>query len=65
MPKKTKKTDREWKADLSAEQYNVMRKGGTEKPFTGSYNDFWEAGTYRCAGCATPLFRSEAKYDHG
>jgi peptide methionine sulfoxide reductase msrA/msrB len=65
MPRKAKKTDQEWKGILSADQYNVMRKGVTEKPFSGKYNDFWEKGIYACAGCGTPLFRSESKYDHG
>ena len=42
-----------------------MRKCGTERPFTGKYNDFWEKGVYVCAACGTPLFRSEMKYEHG
>ena len=62
---KARKTDAQWKKALPPEQYAVLRKGDTERPFTGKYNDFWEAGTYVCAGCETPLFRSEAKYDHG
>jgi peptide methionine sulfoxide reductase msrA/msrB len=65
MAKKVKKTDTEWKELLTPEQYRVMRQGDTEKPFSGKYNDFWEEGLYACAGCGTPLFRSEAKYDHG
>jgi len=65
MPDKIRKTDREWKAALSPEQYEVMRKCGTERPFTGKYNDFWEKGVYACAGCGTPLFLSDAKYEHG
>jgi methionine-R-sulfoxide reductase len=65
MPNKIKKTDKEWKAALTPEQYDVMRKCGTEQPFTGKYNDFWEKGVYICAGCGTPLFLSEAKYEHG
>jgi peptide methionine sulfoxide reductase msrA/msrB len=64
VPRKIKKTDREWKKTLTSEQYRVMRQGDTEQPFSGSYNDFWENGFYVCAGCGTPLFRSEAKYDH-
>jgi len=63
--KKTRKTDAQWKKALAPERYAVMRKGETEQPFSGKYNDFWQAGTYVCAGCGTPLFRSEAKYDHG
>lgn len=65
MTKKIKKTDKQWKAELTPEQYRVMRKGGTERPFKGKYNDFWETGLYVCAGCRTPLFTSETKYEHG
>jgi peptide methionine sulfoxide reductase msrA/msrB len=65
MAKKVKKTDAEWKEILTPEQYRVMRRGDTERPFSGEYNDFWQDGTYVCAGCGTPLFRSESKYDHG
>jgi peptide methionine sulfoxide reductase msrA/msrB len=65
MSQKVKKTNKEWKATLTPEQYDVMRKCGTERPFTGKYNDFWEKGVYVCAGCGTPLFRSEVKYEHG
>jgi peptide methionine sulfoxide reductase msrA/msrB len=65
MPDKMKKTEKEWKAALTPEQYDVMRKCGSERPFTGKYNDFWEKGVYVCAGCGTPLFLSDAKYEHG
>lgn len=65
MPNKMKKTEKEWKATLTPEQYDVMRKCGSERPFTGKYNDFWEKGVYVCAGCGTPLFLSDAKYEHG
>jgi peptide methionine sulfoxide reductase msrA/msrB len=65
MPQKVKKSEKEWKAALTAEQFDVMRKCSTERPFTGKYNDFWEKGVYVCAGCGMPLFRSEVKYDHG
>lgn len=65
MPKKVKRTDAEWKEILSPEAFRVMREGRTERPFSGSYNDFWEEGLYACAGCGAPLFRSDAKYDHG
>jgi peptide methionine sulfoxide reductase msrA/msrB len=65
MPDKIKKTEKEWKATLTPEQYDVMRKCGSERPFTGKYNDFWEKGVYVCAGCGTPLFLSDAKYEHG
>jgi peptide methionine sulfoxide reductase msrA/msrB len=65
MPNKLKKSEKEWKAALTPEQFDVMRKCGTERPFTGKYNDFWDKGVYICAGCGTPLFRSEMKYEHG
>jgi peptide methionine sulfoxide reductase msrA/msrB len=65
MPKKVKKTEKQWKEALAPEQYQVMREGRTEQPFSGPYNDAWENGLYLCAGCGTPLFRSESKYDHG
>lgn len=65
MPKKIRKTEKQWKEALAPELYQVLRQGHTERPFTGRYNDFWENGVYACAGCGTPLFRSESKYDHG
>jgi peptide methionine sulfoxide reductase msrA/msrB len=65
MIKKIKKTEKEWKEILTPEQYQVMRKRGTERAFTGKYNDHYEKGVYVCAGCGTPLFSSETKYDHG
>jgi peptide methionine sulfoxide reductase msrA/msrB len=65
MTNKIKRSEKEWKAVLTPEQYAVMRKCGTERPFTGRYNDFWEKGVYACAGCGAPLFRSETKYEHG
>jgi peptide methionine sulfoxide reductase msrA/msrB len=65
MTNKIKKTEKEWKAALTPEQYEVMRKCGTERPFTGKYNDFWDEGVYVCAGCGTPLFLSGTKYEHG
>jgi len=65
MSQKVKKSEKEWKAALTPEQFEVMRKCSTERPFTGKYNDFWDKGIYVCAGCGTPLFRSEMKYEHG
>jgi peptide methionine sulfoxide reductase msrA/msrB len=63
--KKVLKSDQEWKADLTREEYRVLRKSHTEKPFSGKYNDHDEKGIYNCAACGTLLFGSETKYDHG
>ncbi len=65
MVNKIIKSEEEWKKILKPEQYRVLRKSGTERAFTGKYNDFYEEGIYTCAGCGTPLFSSSTKYDHG
>lgn len=57
------KSDEEWKAQLSSEQYNVLRGKGTEAPFSGRYDSVFDAGTYSCAACGTELFDSDKKFD--
>jgi peptide-methionine (R)-S-oxide reductase len=65
VTEKVAKTDAEWRASLSTEQYEVLRRKATERAFTGEYVDTKEPGVYRCAGCGAELFRSEAKFDSG
>ena len=62
---KIKKTEEEWRAELTPEQYHVLREKGTERPFTGEFDHVFEPGTYRCAGCGAELFAADAKYDSG
>ena len=65
MDDKVEKTDSEWKKILNPEQYDVLRKKGTERAFTGKFWNSHEKGKYVCAGCGLELFLSEAKFDSG
>lgn len=60
---KIQKTDAEWKKELTPEQYEVLRKKGTERAFTGAYYNHFEKGKYVCAACGNVLFNSDAKFD--
>jgi peptide-methionine (R)-S-oxide reductase len=62
---KLQRTDAEWRTRLTPEQYQVTRRKGTERPFTGEYWDCHEPGTYRCIGCGEALFTSDDKFDSG
>lgn len=61
--KKIKKTEEEWKKELSPEQYSILREKGTEYPHTGKYNLHFEEGCYHCAGCGAKLFESDTKFE--
>jgi len=65
MSEKVKKSDAEWRAQLTPEQYEICRLKGTERAFTGKYWDSKEEGAYRCAACGAELFRSDTKFDSG
>lgn len=58
-----KKTEREWKEQLTPEQYHVLREKGTESPYSGEFDAFFEDGTYKCAACGAELFDSDTKFD--
>lgn len=60
---KVQKSDAEWRAELTPEEYAVLRQAGTERPWTGEYNDTKAQGVYACRACGAELFRSEAKFD--
>lgn len=65
MTEKVQKPEEEWATCLSPEQFRILREKGTERAFTGKYNDEKSPGTYKCAACGEPLFRSETKFDSG
>ncbi len=62
---RVRKTDEEWRQELTPEQYRITRQKGTEPPFTGKYNSFKGKGTFSCVCCGQPLFSSVTKYDSG
>ena len=62
---RVEKSESEWRSCLTPEQYRIMREKGTERAFTGALWDNHETGIYRCAGCGTELFRSDAKFESG
>ena len=62
---KIEKSDADWKAELTPEQHHVLREKGTERAWTGVYNDFKGDGMFHCAGCHAPLFDAATKFDSG
>ncbi len=65
MSDRVKKNEKEWREVLTPEQFEVLRRKGTERPFSSALNDNKAAGLYLCSGCGQPLFSSEAKFDSG
>ena len=65
MAPKVEKTEAEWREILTPGQFEILRRKGTERPFTGEYNDFKGKGTFACGGCGATLFSSDAKFDSG
>lgn len=65
MSEAIERTEAEWRARLTPEQYRICREKGTERAFTGRYHALKDAGIYHCAGCGTPLFDAAHKYDSG
>ena len=65
MVEKIEKTDEQWRSELSAEEYRVLRAAGTEAPFIGEYTDTETTGIYACRACGAELFRSDAKFHSG
>jgi peptide-methionine (R)-S-oxide reductase len=62
---KDKRSDAEWRASLTPEQYRILREGGTEPPWSGELLGVKDKGEFRCAACGEPLFSSDTKYDSG
>ncbi len=65
MAEKATKTEEEWRAQLTPEQYRIMREKGTERAFTGKYHDCKDPGVYKCVACGNELFSSDAKFESG
>jgi peptide-methionine (R)-S-oxide reductase len=65
MAPEIQKTDQEWQSELSPEQFEVLRRAGTEQPWSGKYVHNHDDGTYRCAGCGAVLFDSSTKFESG
>ncbi|KAJ7314435.1 peptide methionine sulfoxide reductase msrB, partial [Mycena olivaceomarginata] len=65
MATKVEKTEEEWRAILSPEQFRIIRQKGTERAGTGEYDKHYEEGVYSCAACATPLYKSTTKFSSG
>lgn len=65
MTEKIQKSEQEWQQQLTPEQYHITRQKGTERAFTGEYNDFKREGTFNCVCCGEPLFSSKEKYNSG
>ena len=63
--KKENKTEEYWERKLSNKEYDILRRGGTELPYTGKYNNHFEDGIYVCKGCGKPLYKSKSKFDSG
>jgi len=62
---KVRKTEEEWRRELTPEQYEIVREKGTEAPFSHEYNDAKEQGVYKCVACGQPLFSSDTKFESG
>lgn len=65
MEIEVKKSDEQWRAELSPEEYRILREKGTERPFTGKFDAHFEDGVYTCKGCGEPLFTSQSKFNSG